>query len=208
MKNKGFFISIEGIDGSGKSTQADLLYDFLQTKYDVIKTREPGGCEISEKIRDILLSRDLKLFDTTELLLMEAARSEHFFSLIKPSLDTGKIVICERFIDSTIAYQGYGRGMDLVKIESFNDFATNGIKPDITLFFDTDENESYGRIEGAFDRLEKEGIDFQKKVRQGFLKIAERESDRVRVINVFSLAKEEVHEKVVSIISSVLGKRL
>ena len=135
---KGKFITVEGTDGSGKSTQLKLLMDYLGTKNcDVVFTREPGGTEISEKIRDVILDINNKeMTDMTEALLYAAARAQHVQQKIIPAINEGKVVICDRFVDSSIAYQGAARGLGTDNIMQINSFALNGIMPDLTLFFD------------------------------------------------------------------------
>ena len=194
------FITIEGVDASGKSTQAKLLADFFQKKAaNVLLTREPGGCEVSEEIRAILLNPEFVLTDKTELLLMLAARAEHFEVKIKPALEQGAVVICERFIDSTLAYQGYARDMNFSLIRTLNSFVTEGIAPDLTLFFDLNPEITFARLEKTRfekDRMELAGLEFQKKVREGFLEIAKTDSERFKIIDVSNLSIEEVFEKV------------
>jgi dTMP kinase len=199
------FITIEGIDGAGKSTQIELLLKYLQSKnIDYVITREPGGCEISEKIREILLDKTVKISDKTELLLMISARAEHYEKVISPALKDNKIVICDRFIDSTIAYQGFARNMDLKTIEFLNNLATNNVKPDLTLFFDLDPEIAQQRLNKKnLDRFEIEGLNFQKKVRQGFLEVAKMDSDRVKIINTLNCSIEETHKKVLNIIEKI-----
>jgi len=171
-------ITIEGIDGAGKTTVALKLYEYLKgEKRDVHLLREPGSTEIGEKIRDLLLTYDMG--SVTELLLFESARAELTERLLIPMLKENKIVILDRFYDSTTAYQGYGRGLDIDLIEKINLFATRGIKPDLTILLDISPELALERL-GAKDRFEE--TEFLKRVREGFLKIAKR-NKRIKVIN-------------------------
>ena len=138
---KGIFITFEGPDGSGKSTISNLVYENLKDKYEIVKTREPGGTEISEKIRDLILDvNNSSMTDRTEALLYAASRAQHVEEKIIPAINSGKVVICERFVLSSIAYQGYGRGLGEKDIRMINDFATSGLKPDLTFLFDMKGN--------------------------------------------------------------------
>lgn len=193
------FITFEGIDGSGKSTQINLLADYLKNmNYELIILREPGGTELSEAIRELILNSDFKINATTELLLFEAARSELVDNIIIPALDAGKVVICDRFFDSTTAYQGYGRGLNLKTIGLFNELATKKIKPDITFILDVPLYEAQGRSnERERDKIESSGNDFFQKVHNGFLKIAKLEKSRCVIINATGTI-EETHLKIVN----------
>lgn len=175
MKHK--FITFEGIEGSGKSTQSKMLYEFLVAKnYDAIITREPGGVAAAELIRGILLDESIaKLEAKSEIFLNFAARIEHVEKLIKPALSEGKFVISDRFFDSTIAYQGFGFGADLDIIEKAQELAIGNFAPDITFLIDVPVETSFARIEGRStnNRYEKFGKDFHQKTRDGFLKIAQ-----------------------------------
>jgi dTMP kinase len=208
----GLFISIEGIEGSGKTTQIKLLYEYIKTKgYDVILTREPGGCNIGEQIRHILLDPNNNITPLTELLLYMAARIQHIHEVIIPALSEGKIVITDRFIDATIAYQGYGRGINIELIHKLNRLVIQDIKPDITFILDIEPDEGILRAvniakerpEGYPDRIEKEDISFHQRVRQGYLDIAAKEPDRVIVINGRG-GIDEIHQKICNIVSARL----
>ena len=207
---KGVFISFEGIEGTGKSTQARLLADHLKEKgYRVIQTMEPGGTRISLKIRELLLSMESKEMDhVAELLLYNAARVQHIKEIIGPGLERGDIVITDRFSDSTVAYQGYARGIDLQLIDSLDMLATKKLRPDITILFDIDVRTGLERNKelGKNDRLELEDISFHEKVRKGFLQIAAREPGRITVVDC-SESLDRVHQKVVKIISEFLEER-
>ncbi len=193
------FITFEGIEGSGKSTQIKLLSDYLKAKgHDVIMTAEPGGSDIGLKIRRLLLEPDNHMDPLTELLLYNAARAEHARRLIYPSLLQGSVVICDRFSDSTMAYQGYGRGMDMAVIKTLNDVVIPELKPFITFLLDMDVEEGLRRNIGAGkeDRFELETIEFHQRVRHGYLVIAKEETERVKVIDASGSA-EDVHKKIV-----------
>ncbi|MBI3592125.1 MAG: dTMP kinase, partial [Nitrospirae bacterium] len=171
-KHKGIFISFEGIEGTGKTTQARLLSERLSAEgHEVLLTQEPGGTVIGNRIREILLLPEHKEMSyMTELLLYNAARAQHLSEKIWPSINEGKIVITDRFTDSTIAYQGYARGIDISLIRSIDSIATGGISPDLTLLFDLDVETGLARNRGAnkVDRLELEDIEFHRKVRAGY----------------------------------------
>ncbi|MCB5250783.1 MAG: dTMP kinase [Candidatus Cloacimonetes bacterium] len=168
------FITFEGIEGCGKSTQAKHLYDFLVNQgYEVVQTREPGGTEISEKIRDLILDcENSKMNKETETLLYMASRAQHTEKHIIPALKSGKIVICDRYFDSTLAYQGYARGINIQTIKMINTFASYGLNPDLTFYLDIPVEESMKRIKDKKqDRLEKESEEFHQKVKDGFERI-------------------------------------
>ncbi|MFY9573227.1 MAG: dTMP kinase [Blastocatellia bacterium] len=187
---RGLFITFEGIDGCGKSTQLDMLAcELKQRGLDVVVTREPGGTEISEAIRQVLVSdASVHIAATTELLLYVAARAQHVAELIKPALDAGRIVISDRFTDSTVAFQGYGRGLDLEVIQKLNHFATGGLVPDLTIVFDVDPatararlgSRPVGGLLGAFDE---QHADFHERMRAGYLMMAESEPSRIRILD-------------------------
>lgn len=189
MKNKkGLFITVEGCEGCGKSTQSKLLKQYLQDKgFTVVLTREPGGNIVAEKIRDILLNPSFKITSLCELFLYEASRIQHLSDVIKPNLQKGNIVICDRFTDSTIAYQGFGRKIDIKTIEKLNNVATEGIKPDLTLYLDIAPKTGIERakIKNDFtdgDRIERETLKFHNNVRKGFLTLAKMYPDRIKKI--------------------------
>ncbi len=196
MYHKGFFISFEGIDGCGKSSIIAYLNTKLNTQ-NLINIREPGGTILSEDIRYMLLNEKNKdMAPETEALLYAAARSQVVKQIIKPALVKGKMVLADRFIDSTMAYQGYGRGLDLKYLKMLNDFCTGGLSPDLTILLDLEPELSYGYKKGlAPDRIESEGLGFQRLVRKGYLQLAADEPQRIVKIDAaqeFSVVGEEV----------------
>lgn len=193
------FITFEGIDGCGKSTHAKLLSDFLTQKgFKTIILREPGGTDFSERIREILLTSDYKLNPQIELMLFEAARSHLTENVISKELQSGTAVISDRFYDSTTAYQGYGRGIDMEIIKICNQLATNGLKPDLTFFLDLEINEALSRSKDRIlDNIEKSGNDFFEKVVYGYKKIAQDEPERVVIINANG-SVEYTHHQIIN----------
>jgi dTMP kinase len=181
----GRLITFEGIEGCGKSTLAKELYEYLKSKnYKVIFTREPGGGKLGEKIREILLSNEFEIPDYSELFLFLASRYEHTKNVIIPKLKEGYIVISDRYMDSTIAYQGYGRKIDLKLLEKLNEIATLGIKPDLTFLIDLPEEISFNRLKDKIlDRIESEEIEFYKRVRFGYIEIARNEPLRFIILD-------------------------
>jgi len=204
------FITFEGPEGSGKTTQIKLLEKHLRSKgLCVVKTREPGGSDIAEKIRTLLLDpENRKMACNAELLLYLASRAQHINDKIKPSLNKGKAVICDRFSDSTMAYQGYARGISKSLIKRMNNFATTGIKPDLTLYIDIDVGIGLRRAHvrsGKKDRLEMEKRSFHDKVRSGYLAIARKEPGRIKVIKG-NASITEISEKICSFADTKLKK--
>lgn len=184
MLKKGLFITFEGIDGCGKSTQLNLLAEYLKSNgLEVIITREPGAAGLGEKLREILLNYEGEVSSNCEAFLFLADRAQHIDTLIKPAIESGKIVLCDRHTDSTVAYQGYGRGVDLAQIKLLNKIATSGFSPNLTFIFDLDVEVAQTRVGKNKDRLESAGKEFHNKVREGYLKIAKNEPQRVKVIN-------------------------
>jgi len=204
---KGIFISFEGIEGSGKTKQSRLLYEYIRKSgYKVILTGEPGGTQIGLKIRDLLLSvENRKMTPVSELLLYNASRAQHIKEVILPALKKGFIVITDRFIDSTKAYQGYGRGIDLKLIEFLEKIVTEDIRPDLTLLLDLDVKIGLKRNRGInkTDRLELEDVKFHKRVREGYLKIAAKELERIKLIDATE-SIEEIHRKIIGIVTDVV----
>ena len=183
-KKQGLFITYEGIDGCGKTTQLNMSYRYLKSLgYDVVRLREPGSTPVAEKIRRLLLDNNSLLADVTELLLYEAARAEITRNEIRPHLKAGRIVLCDRFYDSTTAYQGYGRGIDLQSVKRLHKLAVGDCRPDLTLVFDISLTLAGARLGRTRDRLESQPSAFHRRVRNGFLRIAESEPGRVKVID-------------------------
>ena len=183
---QGYFITLEGPDGCGKTTQLEFLADYIRsTGREVLTTREPGGVAAAEKIRQLLLDPKLKLAPRAETLLYLAARAEHIHEKIRPALNDGKVVICDRFTDSTLVYQGFVRGQDMDMLHQLSTLATDGLEPDLTLLLDgAPEKLLVRRVErGVQDRFENEGLAFQEKVRSGFLLLAKQEPQRIKLVN-------------------------
>ena len=180
---KGRFITFEGCEGSGKSTQIRLLSERLKKQgVSHIVTREPGGSDIAEQIRNIILNgKNTAMCDECEALLYAAARAQHLREVVQPALNGGTLVLCDRFVDSSLAYQGYARGLGLDFVREINSFAMRDFRPDITLFLDLSPRAAFERKHGADedDRMEQLGMAFHQKVYEGYLKIAEAEPERV-----------------------------
>ena len=196
---QGVFITFEGVEGSGKSTQIRLLEQYLLKQgLDCFVTREPGGTPISEAIRHLLLDvNNAEMVAETELLLYLASRAQHTAEWIIPALEQGKIVICDRYTDSSLAYQGGGRKLAASVINTLTSFATRNLKPDITFLLDVDVETGQKRIRNRkLDRLEEESLNFHKQVRQEYLKLAKRNQDRYIIIDG-SRGMQEIHELIV-----------
>ncbi|NLK22064.1 MAG: dTMP kinase [Epulopiscium sp.] len=204
---KGLFITMEGPDGSGKSTQiGEIKKYFLSRGYEVIITREPGGTDISEQIRNIILdTNNKKLSNMTEALLYAASRAQHVEEKIKPALEDGKVVISDRFVDSSVAYQGYARGLGVELIESINKFALQGIIPDITFFFDIEPKKAMDRKlnQKSPDRLEGEHLSFHNLVYEGYKMLLKCHPDRIKIIDARKPA-EEVKNQIIKEINKFL----
>ncbi len=204
------FISFEGIDGSGKSTQLALLRDWLdQRGREVLTIREPGATLLSESIREILLSTKQSITPTAELLLFSAARTQLVERVIEPALLEGKFVLCDRFVDSTTAYQGYGRELSMEHVKECNSIATRGVMPGVTFFIDVAYDQAQQRMQfhpgGAEpDRMERAGRAFFERVRTGYLSIASAEPERFVVLNG-ARERDEIHADVVRNLSGRLG---
>ncbi len=184
LKTRGLLISLEGIDGCGKTTQAGILQcNLKESAIPYVPIREPGGTAVGEDIRQVLLHNHDSLSLQAELLLYMAARSELTEQVIRPALLAGKVVVCDRFIDSTVAYQGYGGGADLELIHLLNQKATGGVSPDLTILLDLSVEEAAGRRGAAADRMEKKNFHYHRRVRHGYLEIAQREPQRVVVVD-------------------------
>ena len=205
---RGKFITIEGTDGSGKSTQIGLLMDYLNKKgVDVLFTREPGGTPIGEKIREIILDvNNREMAPETEALLYAASRIQHVREKIIPAVEAGKIVICDRFVDSSLAYQGAARRMGMETIMEMNRAALGGVMPDLTVFFDLSPEKGILRKknERALDRLEEEKIDFHKRVYDGYKQLCLKYPERIKAIDA-DRSVEEVHLEVREVIDGLLG---
>ena len=195
--SKGFLVSLEGPEGAGKTSVLEALIPILEDRgVEVLTTREPGGVLIGEKIREVILDPSHTEMDPkTELLLYIASRRQHLVEKVLPALAAGKLVIMDRFIDSSVAYQGFGRGLDIDAIDWLNEFATDGLKPDLTLYFDIEVEEGLARIAAnsnrEVNRLDMEGLDLHRKVRQGYLSLLEREGNRIEKIDA-SLPLDQV----------------
>lgn len=179
------FITFEGPEGSGKTTVIQQVAEKLKNEYNIILTREPGGVKTGEQIREVLLEGDT-MDDRTEALLFAASRREHLVGKVIPALNTGKVVLCDRYIDSSLAYQGYARGIGIEEVKSINEFAINGLYPDITIYLDVSVEVGRERIlknQRDQNRLDQEDVKFHEKVVEGYKKIIHNESDRFIVIN-------------------------
>ena len=195
--NKSLFISFQGIDGSGKTTHTRIFCEFLRTiNADFIATREPGGTPLGEDIRNFALKKYKDKSVKAELYLFEASRAEHFEKVIKPALNQGKMVVIDRFCDSTLAYQGYGNGNDLAAVEFVDNFATNNTKPDLTFYLDIDPREALARRIGRStnDVIEDRGLQYQDTVRKGYLQIYNKNKDRMVLIDANRSVSEVADE--------------
>ena len=203
---RGLFITVEGTDGSGKTTQIMLMEAYLKQKgHEVVLTREPGGTRISEKIREIVLDPENdEMGITAEMLLYASARAQLVSQIIRPAIESGKTVICDRFVDSSFVYQGFGRGIDLKTIEEVNKLAIEGIWPDITFFFDIDPEVALRRRIAATtaDRIEKEKIEFHKRVYSGYKKLSLLYPERIKMIDS-NKSIEEISKEVVQWLSKL-----
>ncbi len=210
--SKGFLVSLEGPEGAGKTSVLEALIPILEDRgIEVLSTREPGGVLIGEKIREVILDPSHTQMDPkTELLLYIASRRQHLVEKVLPALATGKLVIMDRFIDSSVAYQGFGRGLDKEAIDWLNEFATDGLKPDLTLYFDIEVEEGLARIAANSDRevnrLDMEGLDLHRKVRQGYLSLLEKEANRIVKIDA-SLSLDQVIENTQELLFDRMGLR-
>ena len=201
---KGLFITLEGADGCGKTTQLNLLKEYLTSKgYEIVVTREPGGKGLGEKLREILLNYDGEVSDRCEAFLYLADRAQNIDTIIKPAINSGKIVLCDRHTDSSVAYQGYGREQNIDNINMLNELAVNGVHSDLTIVFDIDTETSMERVGAEKDRLESAGIEFHKRVRNGYLEIAKKNPQRIKVVDA-SQTIEDVQRDVIKIVEGVL----
>lgn len=201
---KGLFITFEGADGCGKTTQLKLLAEYLTNKgLEVVITREPGAKGLGEKVREILLNYDGEVSDRCESFLFLADRAQHIDMIVNPAIEQGKIVLCDRHTDSSVAYQGYGRGLSIDRISMLNNLAVNGRYPDMTLIFDIDVETSMTRVGEQKDRMESAGMEFFNRVRNGYLEIAKQEPDRVKVLDA-KKSINEIHHDVIGLIEELL----
>lgn len=201
---KPLFITFEGCEGCGKSTQAKLLADHVKRRgRSVVLTREPGGTRLAEAIRTVLLDPKNIILPRAELMLYEASRAQHVEEIIHPALKAGKIVICDRFTDATLAYQGYGRGLDLRTIRELNRTAADGLVPDLTIYLDIPAESGLKKaktLKHGGDRLEREALSFHRRVREGYLALAKKEPRRIVTIKTAS-SKEETHSRIKAAVS-------
>lgn len=209
----GIFITFEGIDGSGKSTQMRLLAEVLrQQGVEVLTTREPGGTPLGKRLRAALLDVDEHVDPLAELLVFAADRAQHVRTVLRPAIDQGQAVFSDRYADATVAYQGAGRGFDKKLIDEIVSLATDGLKPDLTLLFDLPVGECIARTrrrhenKNTGDRLDSEGIEFHTRVRDAYLRIAAAEPERVRIIDA-SGESPETHRIVLDTVTTFLQKR-
>lgn len=207
---KGIFITMEGPDGSGKSTQINLLKEYLGKKgYDVLITRDPGGNDISEAIRQVILNKDYtEMGYMTELLLYASARAQLVKENIKPALLSGKAVIADRFVDSSAVYQGIGRGLGIDTVYQINEFALQGIMPDMTFLMDIDAETGIGRKknQAELDRMENETMEFHKKVAEGYRMLANEYPDRIVRVDA-SLPISDIHDIIIKYVEEKLDNR-
>jgi dTMP kinase len=204
---RGIFITIEGIDGAGKSTQARMLAERLRARgHDVLLTQEPGGTKLGEHLRRALLDGSAQVGDAAELLLYVADRAQHVEEVVRPALQQGRTVVCERYADSTLAYQGYGRGLDLDFVRRANHFATGGLEPDLTLLLDLPPEIARQRLAGTPDRLEREEPAFHARVANGYRELARAHPGRIRMVDA-TAAPEGVFRGVVRMAEGFLQER-
>lgn len=207
MSRKGIFISLEGPEGAGKTTVLSAVSERLQKEgYTVLVTREPGGIKISEAIREVILdNNNIEMDAKTEALLYAAARRQHLVEKVVPALEKGAIVLCDRFIDSSLAYQGYARGLGIDEVLKINEFAIEGMMPDLTIYFDISPEEGLARVlnntEREQNRLDKEKLSFHERVYEGYKQVIKQYEDRI-VRTDARLTKEEVTTNVYNIITS------
>ncbi|OMP66856.1 dTMP kinase [Domibacillus epiphyticus] len=206
---KGVFITVEGPEGAGKTTILNRVVMQLKDKgIDVLPTREPGGIAIAEQIRSVILNKENKAMDArTEALLYAAARRQHLMEKVIPAMERGAVVLCDRFIDSSLAYQGHARGLGMDEVASINAFATDGMMPSLTLLFDVRPEVGLQRIHQhdgrEVNRLDLEGLSFHEKVREGYLLLAKQEAKRIIVIDA-EQDEESVFQQAIKKIEKVL----
>lgn len=204
---RGILISVEGPDGAGKTTQITLLKKYLEKKgYDSIVTREPGGTNISEKIRSLILDREnIEMGRETEMLLYAAARAQLVHEVIKPALEQGKAVICDRYVDSSAVYQGIARGLGIETVYEVNQYAIQGILPDLTIHLDLNAEDGIRRKkdQAELDRMELETMEFHKKVADGYRQLVKRAPERMKTIDA-TLPIEEIQERIIQFVENML----
>lgn len=197
---KGYFITFEGGDGAGKTTLIKEIHRALVKKgHDIFETRAPGGTNIGKTLREIILHSKEPIDKKTELFLYLADRSEHIEKVILPALELGKTILCDRYNDSTIAYQGVGRNLGIDFVKNLTEFATNKLKPTLTLYLDVDPELGLARTNTSKDLIESEGISFHEKIRKAFHKLADQEPDRIYIIDA-NASKETVLKKALHLI--------
>lgn len=206
---KGLFITFEGVEGGGKTTNIEYIAEKIaETGQEFVLTREPGGTKVGEAIRSTLLSKDLpEMHHDTELLLMFAARAEHIQRVILPALEAGKWVLCDRFTDASYAYQGGGRGIDISRIATLENWVQGDLRPDYTFLFDLDAETGLARAKnrGETDRFEQQHVDFFNKVRQQYLTMADANKDRYRIIHAqhdLETVQQQISETLVEVLST------
>lgn len=204
MAKRGVFITFDGPEGCGKSTHSRLIAEYLKSKgKDVVHTREPGGTEIGERIRGILLNqRNKGMTVMTEAFLYLAARAQIVDEVIKPALKQGKILICDRFQDATVVYQGYAGGLDIKLLDELGKIAAGGLRPDLSVFLDIDAGLGLKRA-GCKDRMEKKSLSFHKKVKNGYLSLAKKDPERIKVVKVGG-SIEQTQQKLRKIVDALL----
>lgn len=204
----GLFITMEGPDGSGKSTQIELLRDYLSGKgYDIIVCREPGGTKISEAIRQVILNKDFtEMGYMTEMLLYAAARAQLVEEVIRPALKERKIVLCDRFVESSAVYQGIARGMGIDLVYEVNGYAIGDTMPDLTIMIDIDAETgiSRKRKQAELDRMEREAMDFHKKVAEGYREIAKQDLDRIQIVDGRG-SIEDIHRQITAAVDKIIS---
>ncbi len=205
---KGHFITFEGVEGSGKTTQMAILGHSLEARgFPVVRTREPGGTKIGDAIRSLILDSKNQMMDAkTEFLLYLASRAQHLKEVILPALAEGKVVLCDRFADATYAYQGFGRGLSKREIELIGRFVTGGLQPDLTLLLDIDVKKGLARLKGReeINRLDQEALQFHEAVREGYLHLAKKNPRRIQVIRT-DASVEEIAKKIREAVDAVLS---
>jgi len=208
------FVAFEGPDGSGKTTQIHLLHSYLkELGYPVCQTREPGGTSIGDQIRQVLhATTNTEMRSTTEILLYSASRAQLVKEVILPALAAGQIILCDRYAESTLAYQGYGRRLDLDTLQAITSFATGGLRPDLIIYLDISAEEGLHRKRRAFEteeaewnRMDQETVDFHRRVREGYLHLAKEEPDRWLIVDArqpVEAVQQRIREKVLALLSS------